>query len=97
MKPLHMTIQPWDSPQNLLAVVNTVKSRGGHISRWNQATGRKFLGLTEEEGEDKWEGPFFFAVMADTQLGAMDDNTVGGHPAKSRLFHPSSSDPNMVR
>lgn len=42
--------------------------------RWRQAQGRQFKGLTEEDGEAEWRGPFLFAVLADTQLGAMDDN-----------------------
>ncbi len=42
--------------------------------RWRQAQGRRFKGLTEEDGEATWKEPFLFAVLADTQLGALDDN-----------------------
>lgn len=44
--------------------------------RWRQAQGQRFQGLTEEDGEGAWRGPFWFAVLADTQLGALDDNEV---------------------
>lgn len=46
--------------------------------RWRQAQGRQFKGLTEEDGEADWRGTFLFAVLADTQLGAMDENEVVG-------------------
>lgn len=44
--------------------------------RWRQAQGQRFKGLTEQEGEAEWSEPFLFAILADTQLGAMDENEV---------------------
>jgi hypothetical protein len=58
-------------------LVRAADGGGKDISRWGQATNRIFLGLTELEGEAEWRGPFFFATLADTQLGALEDNTVG--------------------
>jgi hypothetical protein len=46
------------------------------LDRWSQARDRAFVGLTEADGEKEWKAPFIFAVLADTQLGAMEDNAV---------------------
>lgn len=31
--------------------------------RWRQAQGQRFQGLTEEDGEGAWRGPFFFWLL----------------------------------
>lgn len=69
------------APDNLRGVVTTAGTNGSSdgaakLDRWSRAQGRVFLGMTEVEGEDKWSGPFVFACLADTQLGALDDNVV---------------------
>jgi len=51
---------------------------------WNKASNRSFLGLGEEE--EQWQKPFFFAQLADTQLGFMESN-----PTNGKWLNPNSS------
>lgn len=60
-------------------ITEATLTNGSNKNRWSSATGRTFLGLTEIQGQDKWEGPFFFSVLADTQLGALEDNRVSNN------------------
>lgn len=50
--------------------------QGGWLPR---ASGRRFVGLGEADGEDVWQGDFYFVVAADTQFGFLDDPEWGGN------------------
>ena len=55
-------------------MVNAITTRDFGSNRWTAASQRRFNGLSETEGESIWQGPFFFAQLADTQFGAIEQN-----------------------
>jgi len=55
-------------------MVNAITTRDFGNDRWVAASQRRFNGLGETEGESVWRGSFFFAQLADTQFGAIEQN-----------------------
>ena len=55
-------------------MINAITTRDFGKERWTAASLRRFNGLGETEGESVWKGPFFFAQLADTQFGAIEQN-----------------------